>query len=779
MYRSARFSPRPGLLGRLAFGAMVAAAALVAAPANAEKVARDLQSGISATRASARWARDVNGARQVQVIITTNGTDPSMSDLRSQIVRGGGSVHTVFPSLYAVTAQVNANQVQVLSQRKDVISIAPNRETQRTASTLESITGSLTSNVRGSSSKTSYSGLDGTGIGIAVLDSGVMRAHEAFLNGTGTSRVKRNVNMLNNSVANWTTGVNYTTSLAPNSYALSNYENSVANDNATVQDGYGHGTHVASVAAGRARTYSSGTPDTTGIAPNADIYDVRVLNDSGVGSLSDALEGIEWVIYHAKEYNIRVLNVSLAAGSTDSWQTDPLCVAVRSAVAAGITVVVAAGNFGQSTAGQQIYGAISSPGNDPSVITVGAVNFQSTTSRGDDSVNYFSSRGPTRGSYTDTSGVKHVDNLLKPDLVAPGNKVVSAAATAASSTNPSWNYLAANNYSALVSAVGITQKYQETQMMLSGTSIAAPVVAGAAALLLQANPGLTPPLVKAILQYTAQPLPNFNLLQQGAGYLNIDGAVTLANVLRTDLNTAISAGTISVGASMLANGKSMPGMNSSINGANASWSRIAFVGGNSVVSGLALFQKYQPIYDPRITWANGTVRFRQPIYWSGTGITAGTYPKYFTDVAMSSQALISYGVVSANALAGNSSMTGKTGVFMPTATLSGWLAGGSGTTLGQGVVLSEGMILSEGLILSEGMILSEGLVLSEGLILSEGLVLSEGMVLSEAVYSSIVPPVTNQLRSLLTTTTRTTSVDATSTAQPALQFDSNRAQQGE
>src|SRR5882672_1056367 len=155
LYRSARFSPRPGLLGRLAFGAMVAAAALVAAPANAEKVARDLQSGISATRASARWARDVNGARQVQVIITTNGSDPSMSDLRSQIVGGGGSVHAVFPSLHALTAQVKAGQVTTLSQRTDVISIAPNRETQRTASTLESITGSLTSNVRSSSTKTS------------------------------------------------------------------------------------------------------------------------------------------------------------------------------------------------------------------------------------------------------------------------------------------------------------------------------------------------------------------------------------------------------------------------------------------------------------------------------------------------------------------------------------------------------------------------------------------------------------------------------------------------
>ena len=76
-----------------------------------------------------------------------------------------------------------------------------------------------------------------------------------------------------------------------------------------------------------------------------------MLDDTGSGTLSDVLEGIEWVIYHAQEYNIRVMNLSLAAQSTESWQTDPLCVAVRSAAAAGITVVVAAGNFGKSSAG--------------------------------------------------------------------------------------------------------------------------------------------------------------------------------------------------------------------------------------------------------------------------------------------------------------------------------------------------------------------------------------------------------------------------------------------
>jgi serine protease AprX len=167
--------------------------------------------------------------------------------------------------------------------------------------------------------------------------------------------------------------------------------------------------------------------------------------------------------------------------------------------------VVAAGNFGRNLTGGEVYGRISSPGNDPSVITVGSINFKNTTARSDDSVNMFSSRGPTRGAYVDAGGVRRIDNLLKPDLVAPGNKIIGAAATKASATTPTWNLLGSTFASSLVTPLGITQIYGETQMMLSGTSIAAPAVAGTAALLLQANPGLTPPLVKAILQYSAQP----------------------------------------------------------------------------------------------------------------------------------------------------------------------------------------------------------------------------------------------------------------------------------
>src|SRR5436190_3541448 len=532
-----------------------------AAPVNANahsKVARDLQVGIAlGSTPAVNWARDIHGARYVQVIVVSNSADPEMTDLRAFVVRTGGSVLAKHSFIHALTALMKAGTVIALAQRKDVVSVSPNREVRQTASTLESITGALTSNVRSNSTKTGYSGVDGTGIGIAVLDSGVMKAHDAFLGGNAVTRVARNVDMFNSAAAGWTIGVDTTGSLQPGSLALNTYEALIAADNDTTQDTFGHGTHVAATAAGYAKFYASSTPDTTGIAPNAKIYDVRVLDDHGYGSVSDAIEGIQWVIYHAKEYNIRVLNTSLAADSTETWQTDPLCIAARSATAAGITVVAAAGNFGQSSFGQELYGTVGAPGIDPSVITVGAVNYHDSVARDDDTVANFSSRGPTRGVWFDANGLAHPDNLLKPDLVAPGNRIVSAAATTADSATPTWNYMASTYYSNLVAPLGITETSPETQMQMSGTSIAAPAVTGAVALMLQANPGLTPPLIKAILQYTAQPLPNYNLLQQGAGTLNIDGAIVLANALKTDIATQIQANGLNGGDSLLAYQQSM------------------------------------------------------------------------------------------------------------------------------------------------------------------------------------------------------------------------------
>src|SRR5439155_24489568 len=167
----------------------------------------------------------------------------------------------------------------------------------------------------------------------------------------------------------------------------------------------------------------------------------------------------------------------------------------------------------------------------PSVITVGSANTYGTDTRSDDTVTTYSSRGPTRSYWTDTAGAKHYDNLIKPELVAPGNKVIYAE---------SYNNLLITQHPEL--NTGLYPTSNMNQMYLNGTSVAAPVTAGAAALLLQANPKLTPNMVKMILMYTAQQLRNFNALEQGAGQLNIEGAVRLAKLVRQDLTATPAIG---------------------------------------------------------------------------------------------------------------------------------------------------------------------------------------------------------------------------------------------
>jgi subtilisin family serine protease len=149
---------------------------------------------------------------------------------------------------------------------------------------------------------------------------------------------------------------------------MQTYLSAIQNGFAAKEDRYGHGTHVAAVAAGRGGFQSQ---DTTGIAPHANLWDIRVLDDKSFGQLSDVLAGIDWVLYDAKFKNIRVMNLSLGGDSTESYQTDPLARAVRSAVAQGVVVVVAGGNYGANAAGKEAFGTISSPGHEPSVITVG------------------------------------------------------------------------------------------------------------------------------------------------------------------------------------------------------------------------------------------------------------------------------------------------------------------------------------------------------------------------------------------------------------------------
>ena len=209
----------------------------------------------------------------------------------------------------------------------------------------------------------------------------------------------------------------------------------------------------------------------------------------------------------------------------ESYETDPLTLAARRAVEAGLVVVSAAGNLGKGPGGKPQYGAIGAPGNAPWVITVGASSHNGTVDRSDDTIAGFSSRGPTA-----------LDYQAKPDIVAPGVGIESL--TEAGST--------LFNTKPLMRLWGTVPTATEPYLSLSGTSMASPVVSGTIALMLQANPALTPNLVKAILQFTAESRDGYNALTQGAGFLNSRGAVELAQSLAAD--AAVQGGLPSVAA---------------------------------------------------------------------------------------------------------------------------------------------------------------------------------------------------------------------------------------
>jgi serine protease AprX len=403
--------------------------------------------------------------------------------------------------LGVLVAEVPLNRLKELEASEILSYISPDRKIVSTGH-VETVTAA--NQVRNVITNTT---LDGSGIGIAILDSGLDTAHKLLKKGTASRVV---------------------------------YSQDFTGDN-IVGDTNGHGSHVASLAAG-ANGFAGGAY--AGIAPSANLLNLRVLDDYGAGSASSIIAALDWCIANKATYNIRVINMSLGTTAVESYQFDPLCLAARRAHDAGIVVVCAAGNEGKNAAGQKVFGAIHSPGTDPSVITVGATNTFGTESRSDDRIASFSSRGPTRGHFTDENGVRHFDNLIKPDLVAPGNKLIGAQ-----SANPRSTLLPNKRVqqSPSLDTSSTTDKTSKV-MFMSGTSMAAPVVAGAAALMLQANPNLTPNLVKAILMYTAQPIQGANSFEQGAGQLNLEGAIRIARLVMPNPQTLANGAAMLTGA---------------------------------------------------------------------------------------------------------------------------------------------------------------------------------------------------------------------------------------
>jgi serine protease AprX len=250
--------------------------------------------------------------------------------------------------------------------------------------------------------------------------------------------------------------------------------------NTSLDDQRGHGTFVAGIAAGAA-------PDLAGAAPGAPIVSVKVMDSNGQAKTSDVITACQWILDHKAQYNIKVANFSLHSSYGTNFYRDPLDQAVERLWFGGVTVVAAAGNYG-TTSGPS--GVLYAPGNDPFVITVGAVDLGGTAAAYDDTVAPWSAWG-----YTE-------DGFFKPDLSAPGRYMVGPV--------PSGSTIAAQKASNLVGS---------DRIQLSGTSFAAPVVAGTVAQMLARHPSWGPDQIKGALLRTARAVRTGNTKAAGLGEL--------------------------------------------------------------------------------------------------------------------------------------------------------------------------------------------------------------------------------------------------------------------
>ena len=253
-------------------------------------------------------------------------------------------------------------------------------------------------------------------------------------------------------------------------------------------DLYGHGTFVADIIAGNGIT-SGGKY--IGVAPRATLINVRVSDDQGMTTESDVIEGLQWIYANKDRTNIRVVNLSLNSSVEQSYHNSPLCAVVEILWFNGIVVVVSAGNSGTA----DLY----PPANDPFVITVGATDDMGTETLRDDVIASYSAYGVTE------------NGLIKPELVAPGSHIIG---------------LLPNNENLTISNKHPDHRINVTYFRMSGTSMSAPMVSGSVAMLLQAEPKLTPDQVKYRLMATAnQNWPGYDANKAGAGYLDIYAAV--------------------------------------------------------------------------------------------------------------------------------------------------------------------------------------------------------------------------------------------------------------
>ena len=381
----------------------------------------------------------------VQTIVQFNGR-VTTAKAESDAAGVHGRVIGNLPIIHGLALSLTAAQARALATNPDVHAVSLNTTVNTESLPFHMIPGESLST---SQLQTTYDetigvtplwrfGVTGTGVGVAVVDTGVDGALPDFATkGQGGSRV---------------------------------VASAVANaDATTATDSYGHGTDVAGIIAGNGDNRGSGDPlygRYIGAAPNANLISIKVSDETGKASVLDVIYGLQFAVEHQSQFNIRVINLSLDSTTPQSYKTDPLDAAVEAAWMHGIVVVAAAGNLGNASNAVQF-----SPANDPYVITVGGVDENGSADPSGDTIATWSSLGTTQ------------DGVQKPDVYAPGAHIVSVLAP---------NSVFATSCSTCIVGNG---QYIQT----SGTSMAAPVISGLVADLLQIHPNWTPDQVKGDL----------------------------------------------------------------------------------------------------------------------------------------------------------------------------------------------------------------------------------------------------------------------------------------
>lgn len=382
---------------------------------------------------------------------------PTLSEkAATKLVRAhGGKVTSKVPFIHGLAVKLPAKQAKVLAKDAKVLGLTLNARVHSTGLDANQLATSYPKTTR--ADKLWQRGITGAGIGVGVIDTGIAGDQPDFKDAAGGSRIVANV---------------------------------ITSPGAkTPGDGFGHGTHVAGIIAGDSNHRPAGDPfkgKYVGMAPGANLIAIKASDDAGNSTVLDVINGIAFAVDHKDQFNLRVLNLSLAADTPQSYKTDPLDAAVEHAWQKGIVVVVASGNRGSAADAVQY-----APANDPFVISVGGVDESANSGRGGRAD--WSSNGVTQ------------DGLSKPDVVAPGAHMVSVLAPSSA-------------FQVMCPNCALGGQYFKA----GGTSMAAPVVAGAAALLLQARPTLTPNQVKALLMGTDKPVAGNKV---GTGMIDVERAL--------------------------------------------------------------------------------------------------------------------------------------------------------------------------------------------------------------------------------------------------------------